>query len=63
LSKYGGNNNFRETEGKCTETGKIYGGEIRNVWLMTKKSHQKFWWMKMGKIFGKRQILKIFLRV
>jgi len=25
LSKQRGNNNFRKTEGKCTETGKIWG--------------------------------------
>ena len=33
LSKTGGNNNFRETGRKCTETGKIEG----NLWSMTKK--------------------------
>src|SRR6218665_3067814 len=36
LSKYGGNNNFRETGGQCTDIGKIRG-EIRNLWSMTKK--------------------------
>jgi len=51
--KVGGNNNFRETWGECTETGKI-GGEIRNLWSMTKKGDQKFWRMKIEKFFGKR---------
>ena len=46
LSKTGGKfvkvgGNFRETGGKCTETAKT-GGEIRNLWSMTKKSHQGY---------------------
>ena len=41
--------NFRESGGKCSKTG----GEIRNLWLMTKKS-QKFWRMKIGNFVGKR---------
>src|SRR6218665_2976792 len=30
-------------------------GEIRNLWSMTKKGHQKFWRMKIEKFFGKRE--------
>src|SRR6218665_174557 len=37
--KVGGNNNFRETGGKCTEIWKI-GRGIRNLWSMTKKSSE-----------------------
>src|SRR6218665_1546772 len=33
FSKQCGNNNFRETRGKCTERG-----EIRNLWSLTKKA-------------------------
>jgi len=32
--KVGGNNNFRQSEEKCTKTGKI--GGIQNLWSMTK---------------------------
>ena len=39
--KVGGNNNFCEIGGKCTETAKI--GEIRNLCSMTKKGHQQCW--------------------
>src|SRR6218665_1081626 len=58
----GGNNNFRKTGwGKCTETGKI-GREIRNLWSMTKKGHQKFWRMKIfsGTDKNFQQSLKMF---
>src|SRR6218665_2168384 len=34
--KVGGSNNFRQSGGKCTKTGKI-GGETQNLWLTTKK--------------------------
>jgi len=47
--------NFRESGGKCCKTGKI-GGKILNLWSMTKKKGcQKFWRMKMGNFFGKRE--------
>ena len=32
--KVGGNNNFRQSEEKCTKTGKI-GEKIQNLWSMT----------------------------
>ena len=40
--KVGGNNNFRETGGECTEAGKIGGNskigrKIQNLWSMTKE--------------------------
>ena len=36
-----GNNNFRETEGKCTKKGKI-GGKFEICGRSLKKGHQKF---------------------
>ena len=48
FSKSGENNNFRETGGNVLKQ------EIRNLWSMTKKSHQKFRRMKIKKFFGKR---------
>jgi len=50
IFKVGRNNNFCETGGKCTETGKI--GRIRNL----KKGHQRFCQMTMEKFVGKREI-------
>jgi len=49
--KVGGNNNFGETGGE------MYGNmENREKFEICglKKGHQKFWWMKIGKFFGKR---------
>jgi len=50
-----GNNNFRETGGKCrpTETGKI-GGNSKFVVDDYKKGHPKFLRMKTETFFGKR---------
>src|SRR6218665_2333276 len=53
-----------KTEGKFVKVGEIIifakqggnvlkqgkQGEIRNLWSMTKKSHQKFWRMKIERI-------------
>jgi len=47
-----GGNNFRQG-GKCTKTGKI-GGNSTFVVDDFKKSHKKFWRMKIGNVFGKR---------
>jgi len=38
----GNENFFREIGGKWTERTKIEG-EMSNLWVMTKKGHQKFW--------------------
>ena len=46
LSKQGGNNNFCETGGGNVYWNRENRGEIPNLWSMTKKSHQKFRWMK-----------------
>jgi len=49
--------NLPKTGGNLKSRGEriiLSGEEIRNLWLMTKKSHKKFWLMKTEQIFGKR---------
>ena len=48
----GGNNNFRERGGKCTEIGKI--GGIRNLWSMTKKRSSEILADEIREIFRER---------
>ena len=52
----GGNNKFRETGGKCTETGKIGGGkfQIRNLWSTTKKRSSEILADENREIFGEK---------
>ena len=61
--KQGEIQNFRESGGKCSKTGKI-GGQIRNLWSMTKKKVvRNFGGWKWEICSGKGKMFEIFQKV